>query len=115
MGEQALDETVAVEGQSEGAAPAPAESPAPRSAREYVVLVAEMGPGPDVVGIEGHWGELGRVEAFNRVGALEEVERLWPSALEGTPRLHLIPSRFWSEVTPEEAPPPPPRRKWKGV
>lgn len=62
------------------------------------------------------WGELGRVTAFNRKGAMEEVERLWPAALEGDDvGVHLIPLRFWEEITPEQQPPPPPRRRWKGV
>lgn len=104
----------------EGAAPV--EAP-PREKRGYVVLVKEALEPIDeaaeaadgVVDPAGFWGELGVVEAFNRAGALEEVERRWPSALEGEPHLHLIPERFWSEITPEAAPPPPPRRRWKGV
>lgn len=123
--------------------PAAEPEAAPRERREYVVLVGErallesarnalhellhqkvddgapeqakIAEVVEALAAGAFWGELGRVSAFNRAGALEEIEKRWPSALEGTPRLHLIPARFWQEVTPEEQPPPPPRRKWKGV
>jgi hypothetical protein len=94
--------------------------------RAHAELLDPDGQGEVIEGVLRHaedmerldrpWGELGRVAAFNRTGAMEEVERLWPAALEGDDvGVHLIPLRFWTEITPEAAPPPPPRRRWKGV
>ena len=88
----------------------------PREERGYVVLLRYGDGGVTAGGADTvTWRELGVVTAFNRPGALEQAEERWPEELAGQPQLHLIPERFWQEITPEEQPPPPPRRKWKGL
>lgn len=90
---------------------AAAKAAAKAAERDYVVLLA-VDDVPE--GSASRWAELGVVkDCANRPAAITAAEENY--GLQADARVHLVPSRFWKEITGKAAPPKPPEIRWQGV